>query len=100
MANTHTVSSQTCRQIVKGLIGAAALARPFSFATINSYRTVDMRAQRGREILGHWALCSGNQLGGHCISNSENAHVTLALKGLRLLWNYSRLLRSQENRID
>src|SRR5271166_4091588 len=32
MANTHTESSETRRHIVKGMIGAAALARSYSFA--------------------------------------------------------------------
>jgi pimeloyl-ACP methyl ester carboxylesterase len=47
MANARTVSSQTCRHIVKEMIGAAAVARPFSFAAPgNSEMTGDMAAVR------------------------------------------------------
>ena len=41
VANTHTVSGQTRKDIVKRMIGMAALARCFSFATpVNSERTI------------------------------------------------------------
>src|SRR5579863_4258894 len=47
MANTHTLSRKTRRHIVKGMIGASALASSFSFATpVKSERTIDMAAVR------------------------------------------------------
>jgi len=47
LANTDTVSSQTRRHIVKGTIGAAALAGSFSFAAADkSERTTDIAAVR------------------------------------------------------
>jgi pimeloyl-ACP methyl ester carboxylesterase len=47
MASTHTGSSETRRHIVKGMIGVAALARSFSFATpLNVERKVDVTEVR------------------------------------------------------
>jgi len=47
LANAHTVSSQTRRHIIKGMIGATTLASSFSFATtVKSERTIEMAAVR------------------------------------------------------
>ena len=47
MANTHTGSSETRRQIVKGMIGAAALARSYSFAApLKSEENMDVAEVR------------------------------------------------------
>jgi pimeloyl-ACP methyl ester carboxylesterase len=47
MANTQTVSSQTRRHVVKGMIGATALARSVSFDTpVNSEGTIDTAGVR------------------------------------------------------
>ena len=47
MANTHTIPGQSRRHIVKGMVGAAALARASSFATpLHSERTIEIPGVR------------------------------------------------------